>query len=64
VAVLKVLEQIRTLQVEEDEEKIAMINTDSKVTLDKLKNRNKLYTNREHKERNEEAGGPRVDSVF
>jgi hypothetical protein len=41
VAVLKALEQIQSLQVKEDEEKIAVVNTDSKVTLDTLKNRNK-----------------------
>jgi hypothetical protein len=41
VAVLKALEQIQNLQLKEDEEKIAVVNTDSKVTLDTLKNRNK-----------------------
>jgi len=42
VAILKALEQIQSLQLKEDEEKIAVVNTDSKVTLDTLKNRNKL----------------------
>jgi ribonuclease HI len=41
VAVLKALEQIKSLQLKEGEEKIAMVNTDSKVTLDTLKNRHK-----------------------
>ena len=42
VAILKELEQIQSLQLKEDDEKIAVVNTDSKVTLDTLKNRNKL----------------------
>jgi hypothetical protein len=41
VAVLRALEQIESLQLKEDKENIAVVNTDSKVTLDTLKNRNK-----------------------
>jgi ribonuclease HI len=41
VAVLKALEQIKSLQLKEDKEKTAVVNTDSKVTLDTLKNRHK-----------------------
>jgi ribonuclease HI len=40
VAVLKALEQIQNLQLK-DYEKTAVVNTDSKVTLDTLKNKNK-----------------------
>jgi len=36
VAILKVLEQIQSLQLAEDAEKIVLVNTDSKVTLDTL----------------------------
>jgi ribonuclease HI len=43
VAVLKAMEQIQNLQLAEDTEKIVVVNTDSKVTLDTLKNRNKHY---------------------
>jgi ribonuclease HI len=41
VAVLKAREQIKSLQLKEDEEKKSVVNTDSKVTLDTLKNRDK-----------------------
>jgi len=41
VAIVKALEQIQNLQLKEDEEKIAVVNTDSKVTLDTMKNGNK-----------------------
>jgi ribonuclease HI len=41
VAILRALEQIKSLQLKEDEGKIAVVNTDSKVTLDTLKNSNK-----------------------
>jgi len=44
VAILRALEQIPNLQLAEDAEKIAVVNTDSKVTLDTLQNRNKHYT--------------------
>jgi len=44
VAILRALEQIQNLQLAEDTEKIAVVNTDSKVTLDALQNRNKHYT--------------------
>jgi len=37
------LEQIQNLQLAEDAEKIVVVNTDSKVTLDTLHNRNKHY---------------------
>ena len=40
VAVLEALEQIQNLQLKEDE-KIAVVNTDGKVTQNNLKNRNK-----------------------
>jgi ribonuclease HI len=40
IAILRALEQIQSLQLKEDE-KIGVVNTDSKVTLDTLKNRNK-----------------------
>jgi hypothetical protein len=44
VAVLSALEQIQSLTLEEDEERIALVNIDSKMTLDTLKNRNKHST--------------------
>jgi len=37
------LEQIQNLQLAEDAEKIVVVNTDSKVKLDRLQNRNKHY---------------------
>ena len=40
VAILKVLEHIQNLQLTEDAGKIVAVNTDSKVTLDTLQNRN------------------------
>jgi len=43
VAILRALDQIQYLQLAEDTEKIAVVNTDSKVTLDELQNRNKHY---------------------
>jgi len=43
VAILRALEQIQNLQLTEDAEKIAMVNTDSKVKLDALQNRNKHH---------------------
>jgi len=43
VAILRALEQIRNLQLAEDAEKIVVVNTDNKVTLDTLQNRNKHY---------------------
>ena len=43
VAILRTLEHIQNLQLAEDEEKIAVVKTDSKVTLDILQNRNKHY---------------------
>ena len=43
VAILRALEQIHHLQLTEDAEKIAVVNTDSKVTLDTLQNRNKRH---------------------
>ena len=43
IAILKALEQIQNLRLKEDAEKIAVVNTDSKVTLDTLQNRNKHY---------------------
>ena len=43
VAILSALEHIQNLQLAEDAEKIAVVNTDSKVTLDALQNRNKHY---------------------
>ena len=43
VAILRVLEQIQNLQLPEDAEKIAVVNIDSKVTLDTMQNRNKHY---------------------
>jgi len=42
-AILRALEQIQNLQLAEDAVKIAVVNTDSKVTLDALQNRNKHY---------------------
>ena len=41
IAILRALEQIQNLQLTEDAEKISVVNTDSKVTLDTLQNRNK-----------------------
>ena len=38
VAILKALEHIQNLQLTEDAEKIVLVNTDSKVTLDTLQN--------------------------
>ena len=65
VAILRALEQIQNLQLAKDAEKIIVVNTDSKVTLDTLQNRKKkLHTNREYKEINKEAGGPTMDNVF
>jgi ribonuclease HI len=43
VAILKALEQLLNLQLPEESEKTAVVNTDSKVTLDTLQNRNKHY---------------------
>jgi ribonuclease HI len=43
VAILKALEQLQNLQLPEELEKTAEVNTDSKVTLDTLQNRNKYY---------------------
>jgi len=43
VAILKALEQIQNLQLAEDAEKIVVVNTDSRVTLDTLQNGNKHY---------------------
>ena len=43
VAILRALEQIQHLLLMEDAEKIAVVNTDSKVTVDTLQNRNKHY---------------------
>jgi ribonuclease HI len=43
VAILRAIEQLRNLQLAEESEKIAVVNTDSKVTLDALRNRNKHY---------------------
>ena len=37
------MEQIQNLQLAEDAEKIVVVNTDSKVTLDTPQNRNKHY---------------------
>jgi hypothetical protein len=42
-AILRALEQLQHLQLAEDSEKIAVVNTDSKVTLDTLQNRHKHY---------------------
>jgi ribonuclease HI len=41
VAILRALDQIQNLQLAEDSEKIAVVNAESKVTLDTLQNRNK-----------------------
>jgi len=43
IAILKALEKIQSLQLAEDTEKIVVVNTDSKVTLDRLQKRNKHY---------------------
>jgi len=43
VAISKALEHIQNLQLTEDAEKFVLVNTDSKVTLDTLQNRNKYY---------------------
>ena len=43
VAILKALEHIQNLQLAEDAEKIVLVNTDSKVTLDTPNNRDKHY---------------------
>jgi len=43
VAILRAPEQIQNSQIAEDAEKIVVVNTDSKVTLDTLKKRNKHY---------------------
>ena len=43
VAILKALEHIQNLQLTEHAGKIVLVNTDSKVTLDTLQNRNKHY---------------------
>ena len=43
VAILRAIEQIQSLQLTEDAEKTAVVNTDSKTTLDTLQNRNKRY---------------------
>ena len=49
VANLRALDQIQYLQLAEDTEKIAVVNTDSQVTLDALQKKQTLYTNREIK---------------
>ena len=41
IAILRALEQIQNLHLTESEEKISVVNTDSKVTLDALQNINK-----------------------
>jgi len=65
VAILKTLEHIQNLQLTEDAEKIVLVNTDSRVTLDTLQYRNKtLHTNKEYKGGNKEAGRPTGDSAF
>jgi len=43
VTILKALEQIKNLKLTEDAEKIVVVSTDSKITLDTLQNRNKHY---------------------
>jgi ribonuclease HI len=43
VAILRALVQLQNLQSAEHSEKIAVVNTDSKMTLDTLQNRNKHY---------------------
>jgi len=43
VAILKALEQIQNIQLQEDAEKIVVVNTDSKVTIETLQNKNKYY---------------------
>jgi len=43
VAILKALEQIQNLQLLEDTEKIIVVSTDSKVTIETPQNRNKHY---------------------
>ena len=43
-SILRALEQIPNLQLAEDAEKIAVVNTDSKVTLDTLQNKKKNTT--------------------
>ena len=43
VAILKALEHIQNLHLAEDAENIVLVNTDSKVTLGTLNNRNKHY---------------------
>ena len=43
VAILRTLEQIQCRPLMEDAKKIAVVNTDSKVTLDTMQNRNKHY---------------------
>jgi hypothetical protein len=63
-AILRELEQIQNLQLAEDSGKIAVVNTDSKVTLDTLQNRNKRYILIENIMEEIEPGGPTVDSVF
>ena len=66
VAILRALEQIQSLQLAEDTEKIVVVNTDSKVTLDTLQNRNKhcILIGNINKEGNKEAGGPTLDGAF
>ena len=43
MAILRALEPIQNLQLAEGAEKTAVVNTDSKVTLDTLQKRNKHY---------------------
>ena len=43
VANIRALEEIQNLQLAEDAENVVVVNTDSKVTLDKLQNRKKQY---------------------
>jgi hypothetical protein len=62
--ILRALEQIQNLQLAEDSGKMAVVNTDSKVTLDTLQNRNKQYILIENIKKDIEAGGPAVDSAF
>ena len=43
MAILKALEHIQNLQLTEDADKILLVNTDSKITLTTVQNRNKHY---------------------
>jgi len=64
VAIQRAQEQIRNLLLSEGTGEIVVVNTGSKVTLDTVEYKQTLQTNREYKEGNKEAGGPKMVSAL